>query len=211
MKEKMDSNPLFAKKTIVLHNFVDETEWKGFSPQSGGVEKKDYVLYFGRYSEEKGIGTLLHACRELPEVSFVFAGTGPLENEISGIRNIKNVGFQSGNRLEMLIRKARFSVYPSEWYENCPLSVMESQIYGTPVLGADIGGIPELIKTGSAAEGATGELFASGDKEALKDKIRKLWSDKKLAMAYAENCKNIQFDTTADYCSKLLKIYTGEQ
>ena len=88
---------------------------------------------------------------------------------VNGIKNIKNVGFQKGEALEKLIREARFSIYPSEWYENCPFSVMESQMYGTPVLGADIGGIPELIQVGK-----TGELFESGNGEDLKRKIQEL-------------------------------------
>ena len=75
LKTKMDSNPLFAKKTVAMHNFVDRVEWKE-------TEKKDYVLYFGRFSKEKGIDTLLKVCKELPDVQFIFAGTGPLENEI---------------------------------------------------------------------------------------------------------------------------------
>ena len=70
-------------------------------------------------------------------MQFIFAGTGPLEETVNGIKNIKNVGFQKGEALEKLIREARFSIYPSEWYENCPFSVMESQMYGTPVLGAE--------------------------------------------------------------------------
>ena len=121
-------------------------------------------------------------------MQFVFAGTGPLENEINGIPNIKNVGFQTGEALETLIREARFSIYPSEWYENCPFSVMESQMYGTPVLGADIGGIPELIEVGK-----TGELFESGNATQLKEKIQKLWSDRELTDTYSRNCKDIQF------------------
>ena len=114
-----------------MHNFIDKVEWKE-------TEKKDYVLYFGRFSEEKGIGTLIKVCKELPDVQFIFAGTGPLEETVNGIKNIKNVGFQKGEALEKLIREARFSIYPSEWYENCPFSVMESQMYGTPVLGANM-------------------------------------------------------------------------
>ena len=172
MKTKMDSNPLFATKTVAMHNFIDKVEWKE-------TEKKDYVLYFGRFSEEKGIGTLIKVCNELPDVQFIFAGTGPLEETVNGIKNIKNVGFQKGEALEKLIREARFSIYPSEWYENCPFSVMESQMYGTPVLGANIGGIPELIQVGK-----TGELFESGNAEDLKKKIEKLWGDKKLCEAY---------------------------
>ena len=48
MKSKMDSNPLFATKTVAMHNFIDKVEWKE-------TPKKDYVLYFGRFSEEKGM------------------------------------------------------------------------------------------------------------------------------------------------------------
>ena len=195
MKTKLDTNPLFAGKTIALHNFIDKVEWKE-------IEKKDYVLYFGRFSEEKGIGTLIKVCKELPDIQFIFAGTGPLEEEINGIDNIKNLGFQKGEALEKLIREARFSIYPSEWYENCPFSVMESQMYGTPVLGADIGGIPELISVGK-----TGELFESGNAEDLKEKILKLWDDKELAEKYSKNCKDISFDTIEEYCDKLVKIY----
>ena len=195
IKSKMDSNPLFAKKTVAMHNFIDKVEWKE-------TEKKDYVLYFGRFSEEKGIGTLIKVCKELPDVQFIFAGTGPLEESIKGVSNIKNVGFQKGEALEKLIREARFSIYPSEWYENCPFSVMESQMYGTPVLGADIGGIPELIQVGK-----TGELFKSGSAEELKSKIQKLWGNKKLCDEYSRNCKGISFDTIDEYYEKIMKVY----
>ena len=199
MKDKMDSNPLFSKKTIALHNFIDQVEWKD-------TKKKDYVLYFGRFSEEKGMKTLIQVCKELPDIQFIFAGTGPLEKEINQIPNIKNVGFQTGEELEKLIREARFSVYPSEWYENCPFSVMESQMYGTPVLGANIGGIPELIKVGE-----TGELFESGNVEDLRNKIYELWNNFDKTATYSENCKNIQFDTIDEYYKKLISIYGRKQ
>ena len=85
-----------------MHNFIDKVEWKQ-------ATKKAYVLYFGRFSEEKGIGTLIKVCKELPDVQFIFAGTGPLEDCIKGVSNIKNVGFQKGAALEKLIREAQFS------------------------------------------------------------------------------------------------------
>ena len=195
MKSMMDTNPLFSKKTVVMHNFIDKVEFVDIQP-------KNYVLYFGRYSEEKGISTLIKVCKSLPDVQFVFAGTGPLEKSISGVKNIKNVGFQTGKNLERLIRESLFSVYPSEWFENCPFSVMESQMYGTPVLGANIGGIPELIK-----DGFTGELFVSADVTDLMNKIKKLWSDKALCLKYRDNCKNINFDSVDDYYSKVINYY----
>lgn len=199
LKQKMDQNPLFAKKTVVLHNFIDRAEWKD-------QEKKDYVLYFGRYSKEKGIEKLIQACQELPDIPFVFAGTGPLEQQLQGIKNIKNVGFQTGEALERLVREARFSLCPSACYENCPFSVMESQIYGTPVLGADAGGIPELI-----AVGKTGELFTSGNQAELKAKIVKLWTHRELTGVYAKNCKDITFPTLKDYYQKLIHLYTEQR
>ena len=198
LKRKMDSNPLFAGKTLALHNFVDKAEKQE-------TEKQNYVLYFGRFSREKGIDTLIQVCKELPEIPFVFAGTGPLEEELAGVPNIQNVGFQRGQDLETLIRQARFSVCPSQWYENCPFSVMESQLYGTPVLGADIGGIPELIE-----EGKTGELFESGNAAQLKEKIKMLWENRDLTARYSENCAHIRFDDVDTYTEKLLKLYRGE-
>lgn len=199
LAEKLNTNTVLREKTIVLHNFIDE----GAPPD---CDKQDYVLYFGRFSEEKGIKTLIKACRELPSVRFVFAGLGPLEKEIPDTENVKTVGFQTGDALKKLIREARFSVYTSEWYENCPFSVMESQMYGTPVLGADTGGIPELIEVG-----LTGELFRSGDCESLKTQIAKLWNDTELTDRYSKNCRNIKFDTLSQYYDKLMKIYGGEQ
>lgn len=199
MKTKMDSNPLFANKTIAIHNFIDKVEWKD-------VRKKRYVLYFGRFSKEKGIERLLKVCGELPDIQFIFAGSGPLGQKVNMISNIKNVGFQKGRDLEQLIREARFSIYPSEWYENCPFSVMESQMYGTPVLGANIGGIPELIQAGK-----TGELFESGNSEDLKKQIKNMWENKKLTDNYTKNCKHINFDTIDEYSKKLLRIYQNDK
>ena len=194
MKKKLDINPVLRDKTVVMRNFVERVEIKP-------VEKSDYVLYFGRYSEEKGVKTLIDVCKELPEIQFVFAGKGPLEQELRGISNIRSVGFKTGSELEELIQKARFSVYPSEWYENCPFSVMESQMYGTPILGANIGGIPELIRPGE-----NGELFESGNKNELKEKIQGLFNDKIRLDLYSENCKQIRYDIADEYGEKLLTM-----
>lgn len=193
MKTKLDTNPVLADKTSALHNFVDSVE-------SGDSQKKEYVLYFGRYSREKGIPTLIQAAKALPEIPFIFAGSGPLEHLLEDIPNIKNVGFQRGEDLAKMIREAKFTVYPSEWYENCPFSVMESQRYGTPVLGADIGGIPELIRVGE-----TGELFESENADELKEKIRKLWNSPDLIARYSRNCSSLCFDSIQEYVQKITK------
>ena len=195
MKSKLDVSPVLASKTVAMHNFIDLIEPKV-------VKKKDYVLYFGRFSSEKGIATLIEAAKELPHIQFVFAGTGPLEETLNQVPNIKNVGFQTGEALEALIRQARFTVYPSEWYENCPFSVMESQMYGTPVIGANIGGIPELIE-----QGKTGELFESGNEEELKNQILRLWNDKEQCDTYSQNCAKAHFNTIEEYYQMVMEIY----
>lgn len=195
MKSKLDHNPVFAEKTVVMHNFIEPAE-------VSATQKKDYVLYFGRFSQEKGVQTLLQVCRQLPDIPFVFAGTGPLEPELANIPNVSNMGFQTGQALQTLIAQARLTVYPSEWYENCPFSVMESQCYGTPVLGARIGGIPELIR-----EGQTGELFESGNAQQLAEKLQSLWQDREKLTRYSRACKQVSFDTAETYCQKLLQLY----
>ena len=198
MKSKLDTNPVFAAKTVAMHNFVDQVAWQE-------TEKCDYVLYFGRYSREKGIETLVQAAKALPHIQFIFAGSGPLEEMLKDVPNIRNVGFRRGAELEKLIREARFTVYPSEWYENCPFSVMESQMYGTPVLGANIGGIPELIQ-----EGQTGELFESGNIIELQQKLLHMWFGYAAANQFAEVYKKSRFDTLKEYVQKYLLLLATE-
>lgn len=225
MKRQLDTSPLLEERTVMMRNFVeraaDADAGRAGEPDSadrrrqnsaaagtpGDTPTEDYVLYFGRFSEEKGIGTLLAACEALPEIPFVFAGSGPLEDRVSKAKNVENKGFVTGEALHSLIAGARFSVYPSEWYENCPFSVMESQMYGTPVLVSDLGGAPELVQAGR-----TGELFRGGDAEELTAHIRELWEQPELCREYRENCKEIKFDTIGEYCDKIVKnVYqTGD-
>lgn len=217
MKKQLDTDPLLAEKTVMMHNFIDKDT--AVAGKTHGKKKKrrekaevfgtaadgdrpagDYVLYFGRYAEEKGTLTLLEACRALPEIPFVFAGTGPLEGRVNQAPNVENRGFVAGEELRRLIAQARFSVYPSEWYENCPFSVMESQMYGTPVLASDLGGAPELVQPGR-----TGDLFRGGDAQELTEHIKELWEDPELCRTYSENCRFINFDTAEEYCAKIVR------
>ncbi|MCR5798963.1 MAG: glycosyltransferase [Lachnospiraceae bacterium] len=197
---KFSRNEAFREEDLVVkHNFFIKGE---DYDEIMKLPKKDYVLYFGRYSEEKGVGTLLTAVKDLPEIPFVFAGSGPLEKYLDG-ENIENRGFLSGTELHKLIRQARFSIYPSEWYENCPFSVMESISYGTPVIGASIGGIPELI-----GDGRSGLEFTSGDADELTDVIFKLWNDTEKQDSMEKECKNTGFDTVESYTDWLVeRIY----
>ncbi len=204
MKSKMDINPVFSKKTIAIHNFVDKVPYP-IETKTDILNQlsitKPYVLYFGRYSREKGMITLLEACRRLPEVRFVFAGRGEYESEIEGIANIVNVGFRTGDELDDLISNALLSVIPSEWYENNPFSVMVSKKRLTPVLGANIGGIPELID-----DGKTGWIFTSRNAYELTNKIRDIWENPIMAEECREQLKQIELKDTSEY---IRVIYPG--
>lgn len=196
VEEKLKQNPQLVGRTVVLRNFISELK------KPAGVQKEDYVLYFGRYSREKGVATLVEACREMPEVRFVFAGKGELSEAVDSVENIENRGFLAGEELYRLVAAARFSICASECPENCPFSVMESLKLGTPVIGAAIGGIPELIR-----EGETGLLVESGSKDALKAAISRLWNDKEENLRLIQGCNCVTYDNCGEYCKKLLDIY----
>lgn len=149
-----------ADRLIHIPNFVDVDLLKP-NHQPG-----KYFVFFGRLSKEKGVKTLIHAAHEA-NVELKIIGSGPLEEELKILvsslgANVTFLGFQTGTALHKTISNARAVVLPSEWYENAPMSVMESYALGKPVIGANIGGIPELIR-----EGETGITFESGNTENL--------------------------------------------
>lgn len=147
-------------KFVYIPNYVDSTR---FEPD---YDSSDYFLYFGRLAPEKGVPTLLRAAAQAG-VKLKLAGTGPIEAEVRALSaelggDAEFLGYRAGAELHALIRNARAVVLPSEWYENAPMSVLESFALGTPVIGADIGGIPEMV-----LDGQTGWTFESGNVTAL--------------------------------------------
>ncbi len=198
LKQKLDLQNRFADKTVALHNFIE-------LPESKPSEKKGYILEFGHLSRDKGTLTLLEAAKRMKEYNFVFAGFGSAQSEIEKVPNATYVGFKTGDELKKLISEALCSVYPSEWYENCPFSVVESQIYLTPVVASRMGGIPELM-----VEGKTGLLFEAGNSYDLESKLRYLLETEGLLFEYTKNCEAFVFETGETYYGKLMQIY-GEQ
>lgn len=199
MQNQMEHNTALRDRTVYMQNFTTIPKQEQVRETQESVQDK-YVLYFGRYSKEKGVETLLKVCKELSHVRFVFAGKGPLEDMVNEVNSVENKGFLTSEELRPLIQGAAFSIYPSEWYENGPFSIMESIQYGTPVIGAAIGGIPELID-----DGETGELFESGNIEQLREKISRLWGNEEIVKQYRGKCLERQFLTVGEYCRELTK------
>ncbi len=204
MADKMVQGGFSKSKMRTLCNFIDVEKCK-FSSTDGtdytdDVEllpkKEDYYCFIGRLSHEKGAKTLIEAANQLP-YKLVIIGGGPLMDELKSVAhtNIEFVGFKQWNDIKQLVGKARFSVIPSEWYENNPLSVIEAQCLGTPVLGANIGGIPEL----------TDYTFSSGNIADLKTKIEKMWNSE---FDYQQIASDAQHRYDAEtYYDKLINIY----
>ena len=190
-----DSNEIYKNRTRYLPNFIELNN-------NNVKEKENYILFFGRLSEEKGIKEFIEVCKELKNIEFRVAGIGPLENICKKISNVKYEGFLTGEKLNDLIAKAKFVVYPSICYENAPLSILESESLGTPVLTVNYGGAKELVEPG-----LTGELISNVTKEELKNEILKMNSDEEKLNNMSKNCLRKKFFTLSEYCNNLELIY----
>ncbi|MCG8035549.1 MAG: glycosyltransferase [Candidatus Thiodiazotropha taylori] len=157
-----------SSKLKYIPNFIDTTN---ITPN---YDAGSYFLYFGRLAPEKGVDTLIKAGIN-SNVRLIIAGTGPFESNLKSLatdnKNISFVGYKSGKDLWDLILNSRAVVLPSEWYENAPISILEAYAAGKPVIGANIGGIPEMLQ-----DEVTGLIFESGDSNDLSEKLSKLQS-----------------------------------
>lgn len=175
MRRKMMQGGWNEKKLTTLCNFVAPEMIDTYRSIKADGERGEYYCYVGRLSKEKGVETLLATAAALP-YKLKVAGGGPLAEELKvkydGCGSIEFLGHLNGEEVRTLLSGARFSVMPSEWYENNPLGVIESLCAGTPVVGANIGGIPELVTDGR------GETFESGNSRSLAEAIKRQWEAK---------------------------------
>jgi len=197
MKSRALAGGFNEEKLTVLPNFISIRDIN-----SPNRKRENYYCYIGRISEEKGIETLLQVAQQLP-YPLKIAGKGPLFDTLYSHyagNKIEFLGYINQDEVKTLLGNACFSVVPSECYENNPLSGIESLCLGTPVLGANIGGIPELIE-----ENRTGLLFESGNKEDMKDKIEEMFRS---TFDYAYIAQNVQSAFSSEkYYSRLMQIY----
>mgnify|MGYP002704789686 FL=1 len=197
---------LKSKPNITLYNFSTSIVSE---PKTMPTDK--YFLFFGRLSYEKGVMTLLKTFKELPQYNLKVVGTGSKEEELkaftrdNGMKNATFLGYKTGKELTDLVSNAYFIIVPSEWYENNPMTIIESYSVGTPVIGARIGGIPEIV-----VDGQTGFQFESGSVESLRATIEKAakiapdtYSDfSKATLRFAN--ENLSKDS---YWTKLIAFY----
>jgi glycosyltransferase involved in cell wall biosynthesis len=194
-----------AEKTVYLPNAID---LQGFQPR---FEAGQDFVFIGRVSEEKGLLTLVKAVAKAG-VKCTIVGTGPQEAELKALTAQTNAqvtfaGYQTGAALHEYIRNARALVLPSECYENAPMGILEAYGLGTPALGSNLGGIPELIhpgQTGLVAEAGNVDSFASALRQ-LQDMPDSQISD---MGQHARGLVERQFSKEL-YLQRLLDVYTN--
>ena len=206
-KNKFIDFGVSGTKIVHIPNFLEsDAESIQFSESS-----KNYYLYFGRLSEEKGVLTLIKAAVK-SQIEMYIVGTGPLKESLENyidknkIKNVKILGFKSGVELKNLVGNSKAVILPSEWYENGPYSAIEALQLGRPLIGSDLGGIPELI-----FENKNGYIFKNKDISDLKkcfDKMENLNASEYQAMEGFSKDIFDKYYTSKVHYLKILKVYS---
>lgn len=189
-----------------IHNFINLENY------NVKVEDEGYALYFGRLIKEKGIFTLLNAFEKIKDKKLFIAGDGPDLEKIkeyineNSMNNIELLGFLNAEQVKEHVRKSKFVVVPSVWYENCPYSILETLAMGKPIIGSNLGGIPELVKNNK-----NGLIYKYNNVDELTEKMNKLFEDKNLADELGKEAKKIAEEEFSKerYYTEIMNIYEG--
>ncbi len=162
--DKMTQARVYPDRLRHLPNFCDVT---GIEPAAGPGRG---VLYAGRLSAEKGVDTLVDAAALLPPgIEVTIAGDGPDRADLqqraerAGVTDrVRFLGRVSRDQVHAAMRAAAVVTVPSRWYENQPMTILEAFGCARPVVGTDLGGLPELVR-----DGITGRLVPHNDPAAL--------------------------------------------
>jgi len=214
-KNKLIEDGIQEDKIKAIHNFINLEEY------NLKVEDEGYALYSGRLAKEKGILNLVEAFLnliinnknndKLKNIKLYIAGNGPEKENIE--KTIKEnkledkiilLGYLNQKDLKEYTRKCGFLVIPSIWYENGPYSVIETQSIGKAIIGANIGGIPEMV-----INNENGLTYKYNDVKELEEKMKRLFSDIELREKFGNNAKkfaNKEY-SPENYYKKLEKIY----
>ncbi|GAB1363917.1 glycosyltransferase family 4 protein [Rhodobacter sp.] len=173
-------------------------------------QKGDYLFYFGRLIDEKGVDVLLDAAALVPDIPVVIVGDGPDRDKLAaraeGLPNVRMVGPAWGDDLNHWLSGARAVVVPSLWHENFPYVILQAFAAAKPVIGSDRGGIPELVTAGNH-----GRIYPANDVAALASAMGDMWSqsDKEIAAMgqEAQDYVRTEFTDAAIY-RELERIYS---
>jgi len=180
-----------------------------------GVPEGDYILYMGSIARVKGIEVLIRAMALVDtDTRLLLAGRDPdherrrfetIADDLDLNGRVEFVGFQEKETLSRLIRECRFVVVPSLWPDNCPMAVLEAFAHGKPVVGSNVGGIPEQITE------QCGLLFEPGNAFDLAAKMGILMSDASLCrrMGEAGRLRVLREFSPERHCQSLMTVLNG--
>lgn len=196
MQDKYEADKRFTGKTIWLPNFVDTADVSHIKSEG----EPDGILFFGRLSPEKGIINFCRAAKALPNEKFIVCGDGPNRSDVEAVENIEYLGFRRGDDLKRIIKNAKLVVIPSICYENCPLSVIEAQQLGVPVLVPAYGGAAEMTDSPKILNESPGALVSAiRDTYFLPEVLQEMREDSLRQMR--------NYDDPATYAKKIEALY----
>jgi glycosyltransferase involved in cell wall biosynthesis len=185
MLTKMTEAGVFPDRLRRLSHFMDASQIPVRTEPGRGV------FYAGRLSHEKGVDVLVRAAAHLrDDVEVHLAGDGPELDSLRALAEhcapgrIHFHGRVPRERVHEFMRDAAVVVLPSRCYENQPIAVLEAFAAGTPVVGARLGGVPELVQPGR-----TGDLAPADDPEGFARAIQTLIDDPDTATALGKQAR----------------------
>lgn len=221
MRSKLIEGGWPEGKVVFLQNFADDAILDRAANAGADATDREnpYLLFFGRLSVEKGVDTLLRAfdaaLPNLPQdMRLVVVGDGPdsadfkaLASSLGCASRIEFAGYQTGGALQAYVERASLAIASSRCRENMPYSIVEAFAAGTPVVGTDIGGIPELVD-----EGKTGFICDPGDVQSMADAISRGVSAFLEQPAYArlqQDCRSYVMENCSreKFMSDLVNLY----
>ena len=188
-------------KLVIKPNFLNSSD-----KTIKSILEKDNAIFASRISKEKGILTLIKAFEKI-DIELDVLGDGPLLNKIKKDNinhNIKFHGSLSRDNVSKFINNSKFLVFPSEWYESFPMTILEAFREGTLVLASNIGSIKSIIK-----DRFNGILFEYGNKIDLIDKVKWILNHPKECDQIALNANkefNNKYSSEINY-KQLINIY----
>lgn len=201
LRQKYIAAGFDGRRIVIKPHFVEEL------PLSDGG-RRDYVLFVGRLSTEKGLHTLIKAWRQLREIPLLVIGSGPEERKIrqeaQGLNKVTFLGSLDRQVVRQYMQGARFMVLPSECGETFSMAVLEAFASGTAVIASGLGALPELI-----TDGYNGLLFEAKDPEDLTCKVAWLWSHPREAASFGRAARSVyetRFTPDRNY-RQLLDVY----
>lgn len=201
-RRKLAEGGVPADKIVVTPNFLH--------PDPGmGAHRGDFALFVGRLTPSKGVETLLRTWESfqgLPPLRII--GEGPLSDAVARAGQLTPAiefrGHLDRDSVLACMGQARVLIFPSQWYEAFPMSIVEALATGLPIIASRLGAMAEIIE-----DGRTGLHFATGDSADLAARVRWAWEHPDMMRAMGKEGRRVYETkyTAEHHYQQLMQIY----